>query len=402
MRRSIRAIACVFTAALAFVPVSRATAQATVQDSRWAPWIGCWAPTTGSFWVASQTTAVCVSRVGDNAVQLTTVDTGRIMSRDTIDASGARRNFTSEGCSGWRSGEWSRDGRRVYLKSELQCSGGVTRTSSGMLTFFSNSEWLDVEGFRSGSSKTSQSTRYVSLSLADSLPPELNDVRRQGAQRDGISRLLAAADVTGEDIEDAVKHVDAAVVETWLIERGQRFELNGKALAKLAKNGVPGSVTDVMIGLTYPDRFALTRDGRSVVGGGPYGGGYIYDDLSACSRMPLVANPRYADYANDPCYVNAYRNYAYIDYGYYGPYFPEYTRRYSAPVVVNRTPHGTMVNGSGYTQGRPPGRMNDGGSSGSTTSGSQSSGGSKSSGGSTTSGSSSSGGEQRTAHKKGG
>jgi hypothetical protein len=257
------------------------------------------------------------------------------------------------------------------------------------------------------------------------VPDAFTPVLQAGAAFGNVSRMLAGSTVGPDDVIDASKHVDAHVVEAWLIERGQQFDVDGKMLVALSRAGVPGSVTDVMIGVSYPERFVLARDeGGTTTSGGGGGGGTPSrmmeqnGDLRACAQLrmrnPYRYSPydqcdRYMDAYDDPFlgrygyYNGYYYNGYYYGYGRYGYYDPIYTRHYSEQVVVidrrkPEPPHGTLVNGQGYTRGRPPGAAGDGGSSsGSTTSGSSSSGRSS---GSSSSGSSSSSG--RTAHKKGG
>jgi hypothetical protein len=356
-------------------------------------------------------------------VEVATIDSGRVIARDTIDASGAETPVASEGCTGSRSGKWSADGRRVYLRSELNCSGGITRVSSGILAFASSSEWLDVQSVRAGSSSGTRATRYAAAEMSDAsaVPAEFAGIFRSGSAAGGVARLLAGGEVGPGDVIDASRQVDAETVETWLIERGMPFDLDGKTLTSLADAGVPGSVTDVMVGVSFPDQFALTRGTESgyadvAVGAQSPGASsagvpaYVYTDPRLCSRGMVWDPSWYPQSAYDSCYGSdrywyGYGYGGYYGYGAYGYSSPIYTGYYNTPVVVvdrgKFVPHGKMVKGQGYTRSRPPEstRSNEGsGSSQSGSSGPQRRSGSSSG---KSSGSSSSGGG-RTAHKKGG
>ena len=422
MQRPLDSFARLAAVALLFTTASSASAQ----DSRWTAWVGCWQPIVRTQATTPSNALICIRPAGTAAVEIVTVDSAKVIATDTIDASGARTPLSAQGCSGWRRGEWSGDGRRVYLRSELECSGGITRTSIGILAFSGSAEWVDVQHVRAGKSKGTRATRYslVGSWLADAVPRELHAVLLSASGAGNMSRMLAASEIESADVVDATKHVDAPVVETWLVERGQPFEVGAKELMRLADAGVPGSVTDVMIGLSYPERFALARktepDDRSRRGGtrGSMNDSYMYS--RTCSQVEVWDPYWYPQSAYDPCYRNAYRygygyGYGYggyYGYGSYGYYSPVYTGYYSSPVIiVDRRkadlPHGTMVKGEGYTRGRSSGNSAtdeiSGGSRGGSSSSAPRSRGSSSSG-STSSGSSSSGSSStgRTAVKKGG
>ena len=107
-------------------------AQGQMNDPRWDAWNGCWQEVVDSPVPLLNGAVVCVSPTGSaSAVELATVEQGRVTTRDTIDASGARRSSDAQGCSAWRSAEWSHDTRRIYLRSETACGTAPLRTSSG-------------------------------------------------------------------------------------------------------------------------------------------------------------------------------------------------------------------------------------------------------------------------------
>ena len=82
--------------------------------------------------------------VGHSNVDATIAD-GRIISEQQIVADGSRRAVNDGGCSGFESASWSQDGRRVFLKSDLNCGGDVQRTSSGVLALVSAAAYVDVQ-----------------------------------------------------------------------------------------------------------------------------------------------------------------------------------------------------------------------------------------------------------------
>lgn len=398
---------------LVVVAAATATAQSTA-DPRWAAWLGCWQPAPASAAEAPASLPfVCVSPTNlGSAVEIATISNGAVVTHDTIDASGTQRPVEKQGCSGWQRADWSADARRVFLRSELNCGGGVARTSTGILAMSPAGEWLDVQSISAGASTGVRAMRYHGAGAAAlRLPPGVVDVSagRDLAVQAARARAGAALDVA--NVTEAVRRVDTAVVQTWIAQRGVRFVLSARDLVALADGGVPGSVTDVMIGVSYPDHFALQTptSGPMMVGNG----------LSSRDSARIAS-----DYLNDRCVGGpdplwysldvydpcAYRygargfgyGYGYSPYGYrygytgyYGGGFNSgyYAGYYGAPVIVvkgQETEHGKLVNGRGYTRG-----SSSSGSSGSTASGASSSRSSGSSGssasGSSSSGSSSSG-----------
>src|SRR5262245_59085970 len=127
----------------------------------------------------------------------------------------------------------------------------------------------------------------------------------------------------------------------------------------MADAGVPASVIDVVVAVSYPDRFALSRNGdierlqaeQEGRGGYGYGGGYG-------RRIPLYGYPTYGyGYGyGDPYF--GYSPYGY-GWGYYG-----------APSVIvveprDPEPQAKVVKGKGYSRGgnAPTGSsVSDGGS----------------------------------------
>ncbi|MBI2408850.1 MAG: hypothetical protein HYV19_11160 [Gemmatimonadetes bacterium] len=332
-------------------------------------------------------------------------------------------------------------GRRVYMHSALTCADGTKRTSSGVLSFTAPNQWLDVRGLSlNGAPSGIAIGRFVAVEAADSagIPA---DVWRATPSRTVVGEaaaVAAAAPLTLTDIADVATVVQADVASAWLVERtrGLLLSIDGRQLAALADNGVPGSVIDVAVALAYPDVFGIAADSRAaqrrvdtraqtaqaqyrgVYAGRPMFGSY--DDPYLWALDPWYY---YGMYGARYGYRYGYYGYGYgfgypygYPYGYgYGYPYEGYGRfgggYYTGPAVIvirndgaGSTPpsHGRVVKGQGYTSGAgangPVAR--GGGSSTSWTSGSasMSAGGSSSSGSSGTS-SSSSGGE-RTAVRK--
>lgn len=401
--------------ALVILRASTSVAQTATVDARWNPWIGCWrASPDRQPALVTTSPLVCVSPTAvASAVQIATIDSGRVVARDTVNADDAERRLAKGGCTGWERAHFSSDAGRVYLRSELTCGTGLKSSGTGMLSIAPDGEWLDVQGMTVGGSSTVRATRFREANVAARDVPA--DIALPNAGRElatDVARTVVGAPLSAATIIEAVNQLDTAVVQTWIVQRGRKFNLDGKGLMALADAGVPGSVTDVLIGVSYPEHFALQEQPARALGSGllsPLDSARVASQYLS-SRCYHSFDPLWSSsYSLDPCSLRygllgfGYNPYRYGSYGYgygYGSGYVTY-----APIVVVKgdTPHGRVVNGRGYTRSGDDaatgassswGSSPAGTSSGSSRSAGASSG--SSSGGSSSSSSSSSGG--RTAH----
>lgn len=403
-------------AALVGLPIALSGAQRTAADARWQPWIGCWRAEG-----AVTSPLVCVTPTAvSSAVQIAAIDSGRIITRDTVNADGNSRQVAKGGCSGTERAHFSADANRVYLRSDLKCSGGLQRVGTGMLSIAPDGDWIDAQSMTVGGNSVVRATRFHETKIsASELPTEIAAVAGTRDLAANAARTAAGAPISSAVIIEAVKELDTAVVQTWIVQRGTRFKFGGNELVALADAGVPGSVTDVLIGVSYPDHFALQERPARMVGGNEltsldsarlasqylnsrcYGYG-SFDPFWSSSSLYDPCASRYGLYGYN-YYSSRYGSYGYSPFGYgygYGSGYVSYV-----PVVVVKgadNPHGRVVNGHGYT--RDTGSGSSGSYAGSSSSSSSRSAGSSSSsgsGGSSSSGSSSSSSSSdggRTAH----
>ena len=343
-------------------------------DARWQPWLGCWQPSEAPAVISARVTTVCVAPTNSaSAVQVTILEDTVVTMRDTVDASGVARRVDREGCSGTETGAWSADNRRVFLHTNLKCGTGLARIGNSIVAMTPSGEWLTVQTMTVGAGSGVRAVRYRDAGSLKTLSRELPYADPHLAVVSARANAGAALDVAA--VVEAVKRTDTAAVQAWIVARGTKFNLSAQQLVALADAGVPGSVTDVMIGVSYPERFALESPPRPVGDGH----GATVDD-------GLYNSPYYPPYSYYP-------RYGYYGYGAYG-----YN---AAPVVIVRgsdEPHGKVVKGHGYSQGSSGSSASP--SSSSKSSGSSGSGSSSGSGGSSSGGSSSSSSGGRTAHTR--
>ena len=257
--RSRATVVALLAAILGIVPLA-AHASAPAPDPRWLPWIGCWMPTGATEDAAPSVTGVqrvCVMPAQDSeGVDVVNIANGQIVNRVRIDANGERRPVSREGCTGWESARWSSGAERVFLRSELTCSGNITRTSSGIIAVASPSDWVDVEVVTVGDQRSTRILRYRSVADTTALAREISAAIRDREMARQAARLAAASSPTIDDVVEASREADPAVVEAWLLQRMPRFAIDGAGLTRLADARVPDSVIDLVVALATPERFS--------------------------------------------------------------------------------------------------------------------------------------------------
>ena len=248
------------------------TTHAQAVDLRWQPWLGCWVPgETPRVGAPDQNAAgglVCVVPAANGAgVDLATIANGVVVHRERMNPTGARTAKTVDHCPGWESAAWSADGRRLFVRSELVCGNGVTVRGSSVFAFSSEGEWILVQGSAVGASATARVVRYqaAGLELAPAsgvVIDESTPVHLVAATPGLLMRSVRSAageTVRPEDVLEVALSVDAPVAEAWLNEIEQRFTVNAAQLVRLADAGMPPKMIDLMVALSYPQRFALKR-----------------------------------------------------------------------------------------------------------------------------------------------
>ena len=392
---------CAAALALTVVATAASAQQARV-GPKWLGWVGCWTSSVPGAVANEGVVCITPSAQGGDAVDVTTVSDGKVVSTQRIDASGAERPLEAKGCTGVQRAAWSADERRVYLRSSATCDG-LKSTTSGILSMTSTGEWLDVRGVSSYENQAVRVARYRETAIPASLPPEVAAVLRDRGAGVESARVAAGAPIGASGVIEASRAADSAVVAAWLLEREQRFSLDAKTLVQLADAGVPGAVTDALVAVSNPSAFRLARASQQT--------DVITTDAPATSgrRVTAMAFPYDPwtwgslglDYGYRYGYPYGYR-YGYSGYGY--GYGNGYYGGYAPPIIIvngntRNGATGQMVKGQDYQQTggsttgtareRPssgtyrapsPAPAASSGSSGSSSSGGSSSGGSSSGG----------------------
>ena len=327
----------------------------------WQSWLGCWTagPAIGGIAPSALAPLVCITPTADaNVVDVVTVSDEKVVSTQRIDASGRELPVETKGCTGAQRAQWSADGRRVYLKATSTCDG-VSRVTSGIIAMSPTGEWLDVQGVSAGSDEGVRVARYHDAGVPSAVPEQVAATLRSRATASQGARLAAGATIGSSAVIEASRAVSPAVVQAWLLERGQAFSLDAAELVRLADAGVPARVTDAMVAVSNPEVFAVARPEVQ-----PRDRRLADDDDVVGRRIYVYMDPSYSPYGWGYApygYGYGYGRYGYSPLGYGGGYgynsglygYPGYL----PPVVIlnpgQAQARGHAVKGRGYTQTDP-------------------------------------------------
>jgi len=361
-------------------------AQGQTSGGGWTAFVGCWEPLD-----AGDDAGLLCFRPLEGGVEMFNVVDREVVSREQLSADETPRPVSAEGCTGFEGAAFSGDSLRVFTRSELTCSGEI-RAGSGIMSFLEPDLWIDVRSLQVQGEPVAWIQRYELAGARAIADQGIDDPADFDPVLVRVRRDQAALAIEVDDVEEAALRVDARAVEVWLAANETRLDLSGSELVRLAEAGVPESVIDVMVAVSYPERFTVSSDGTAEAAlwpDAPYG------------RGPYPWGPHYV--------TLGFGFYGYPPFGYYGWGCCGYYGYRPVTVVVapagKPAPRGRMVPGRGYTRGSASSGSRSGSapsSSGPPTTPSARSGGT-SGGGSASSGSSgssrSSGG--RTAQRRG-
>ena len=321
-------------------------------DVRWLAWLGCWeaADAGEAADPDADESMVCLRPAsGDVGVEMLSVTDGVITSTQIVRADGEMHETENEGCRGWEMGEFSSGSRRVYLRTDHLCEGDVRRATTGLIAMITPDQWLDVRAVEYSGRALAGVVRYRLAPIDKAEAVGLGDIGAGRAMAVRAARMQAASDPMVDDVIDAIQHVDKEAVRAWVAELRRPFELDADQLVRMAYADVPAEVIDVVVAVSFPDRFAVVEDAE------------VREAAAREGEWPDTGNRSRRSYFWDPFF---YSPFGYP--GYYGSFGSGYGYGYGSyrPVVVVVEPRdegvvGRVINGRGYSRG---GRSVDGGS----------------------------------------
>ena len=316
-------------------------ADASAQEDRWAPFLGCWSlvnenthegagaaraallsPVEPPPTDPENEPRTCVER-STQGVTLTTTVPNQTPTVQTLFADGVNRPVTDEECRGSERTSWSTDGRLLFARADVTCADATPRAITGLGMITARGEWLDVRTFRIDGRNTTRVSRYQRLDGAPTMGHHL----------------------TVDEIKEGSRTVSPAAVEAAIAETRPPIAVKSKLLLELSDAQVPPTVIDILIAVAYPRQFVVDSPSQRSSGGSmaSYSSYGLYDPFFDLSYYPSYY---YSPFA----------------YGYIGRYnpilFPPYWS--SDPGggggggdIVPARGTGRAINGEGYTRARP-------------------------------------------------
>jgi hypothetical protein len=278
---------------------------------------------------------VCVTVEPPTSATLTTTLGDRPVLTESIVADGSQQPIADADCRGWQRNEWSARGPRLYATAEVTCGSQSLRRVSGLSLMIAGPTWIDIQLIESDGQKNLRVRRY--RRAPDPVGTISGPSRR--AQYQALGRRLTIADVLEANAKVAPETLQAALIE---IRSG--FDLKSKELLALDRAGVAPGVIDLMVALSYPQRFVVDRPVG--IGGGVASWGAFdpFDPGWAYYGHPYLWTSLYAPFG--------YRYWGYYDNSYFnGPGFviinPGGT---GDPGTIEPSGQGRVVDGRGYTR----------------------------------------------------
>jgi hypothetical protein len=343
-------------------PPARAAASAAVQpDAQFASWLGCWRLEDD---LAGTGARMCITPE-QNGVRLQTVVGTNKGIDELVIPDGVSRPITDAECKGTERSEWSADRARIFRSTTVTCGKEAARTIDTVAFIAPGPAWINVQHVSGESALASvrvqRYRRAANQRLADG---------STAPQPDATTAARPTAEQTRWSIEDVVEastKLPAEALQAALTEVRHPFDLNKRTLVLLDEGGVKDSVIDLMVALTYPQKFVVERRGGGSAPTGISTGTGWFDPFMTGSMS-----------AGLDCYTPygyGYRSYysmcgsglypfasSYYGYGMYGYGYPYYNYGWvdvgGIPPAIGGggggpaepQPIGRVVNGRGYTQ----------------------------------------------------
>jgi hypothetical protein len=317
-------------------------------DVRWQPWIGTWRPVSNTINASeSDVTENYLLTISPNkngkSITMKGYRGETVLSEERIIADGLRHPITDERCIVWYLYAWSENGKRLLFNSESSCPGELPHLISGLSFIDATGDWVDIQLLQSGEEKAVATRRYRN---ADDNSVSLGRVNANSAL---FTRLSTGTNFSIDEIIELSSKVEPEILEAALLEMRKPFPINKKELIRLADAKVPSQIVDLMVALSFPDRFTVERSTISPVQSPQPQQSYPYP--------PSYNDYWYSGYPLFPWYWGAsiYSPYNYwysgwdVWAGWYYPYW-------GYPVYIDgdyETDSGRLVAGSGYNMVSP-------------------------------------------------
>lgn len=342
-----------------FLAGPAAAEQSEGVDRHWLPWLGCWqlseeefqspdgtAPLELESQEVRERTSVCLTMNGPE-VKMTVSEGDQLLVERAITANGTRRDIVDNECRGWEENRWSRDGHRLFTKSEIRCDDMPTRILSGISFLTSTSNWVDVQFVEMGNHQQLEVRRYnpSKSNTGGNIGGALGTAAAIQSSAISQARRESAEPPDMTDVMEASRSAAVRAVEALLVETEPQLSLNSNALVGLDDAGLNHDIIDLLVAQSFPDRFVIERRGRRGTWSSRQAGNFrefggfggFYDPIWYSDLYPYYITPLGSRYWG----------------GRYNPYFYGSTVMSPFVIIPNLQGSARAVNGSGYTRVRP-------------------------------------------------
>ena len=259
-----------------FLAGPAAAEQSDGVDRHWLPWLGCWqlseeefqspdgtAPLELESQEVRERTSVCLTMNGPE-VKMTVSEGDQLLVERAINANGTRRDIVDNECRGWEENRWSRDGHRLFTKSEIRCDDMPTRILSGISFLTSTSNWVDVQFVEMGDHQQLEVRRYnpSKSNTGGNIGGALGTAAAIQSSAISQARRESAEPPDMADVMEASRSTAVRAVEALLVETEPQLSLNSNALVGLDDAGLNHDIIDLLVAQSFPDRFVIERRGR--------------------------------------------------------------------------------------------------------------------------------------------
>lgn len=226
-------------------------------DSRWLPWIGSWYLISNAVNKADGSVTsknILEIKPGDNrnsVVMKGSQDEKVLYDEKNVIVDSARHPIKDDECEGWYEYSWSNSGKRLLFDSEVICSDNRLRTISGISAFTDPSEWVDIQLLMSGEDRMITIREYRQAIDGQNFPV--------AGRESHFARVAAGTNFSIEEIIELTGRVQPEVLEAALVEMRKPFEINSETIMHLSDAGVSPQVVDLMVAISYPDKFTIDR-----------------------------------------------------------------------------------------------------------------------------------------------
>ena len=204
--------------------VSSAAANLVTQSQAQAyevlPWQGCWQADGAS---SAETLCIVAERSGN--MRMITVVNGKSVAESRIIADGRSRPVQQDDCKGSEQARWSSDRQRLFLNSSLTCGENVARSSNGLFVFTGPGEWISIQSVTIGEQTAVRTTRYTAANVTG-VSAALREVLGNTSTRTAAADAVLQP-VDENDVNEAARYLDPAVVQEWLDVTGLPFGVAG-------------------------------------------------------------------------------------------------------------------------------------------------------------------------------